>query len=628
MENLKNLLSICFVVIILSTISSLPAEGNEKEILYLKDITCENLVQRVRVTFHFSEPVRYLVKKFMKPVRIIISVYGRDLYVYKKESYVFNKDIVKSVRLNYADKRKEPPYLIEYMVLELERFTPEKIYVKKNMVIVDVSVPRDIEKGAIPFFLDTLIGRGDAIPEDLENFIEYFKEQYRKKRSKDFKAQDKANLSECIKVALYNSLRCKIAKEDVELADMRQGNAYRNLYPFISGEVADIKGEQTEELNLPEFRERSFGLRGKQTVTSSGGFRYAFEKARLEKELAQERYRKEKQDLVSQVGEAYLDLSGEILKRNKGEELWKSVESVFDKVEKKYRLGLINKVEYLENSYIYNQFILKNHLIKKELNLARLNLFEALNLEPFLLEVNTTFKGKVEDITFEKCYSLSIENNVDLSISEVEKDIANYVMKIMQSERKLKSGIEGFYGRSGAAFKPDDLNLTEDWEAKTNLFRDVLLGNFTTQVSALKTTPKLGQSTRREEQRALARLGVVDNLEPIVKDRESRVRYRKALWDFVQKEKELYRDIKRAYFDYADAVKRMELSEMEREFREEALRVTKRKNRLDMVPDRMVMQALLSLAEAETAYTEAFIFRKKALVKLNKKMGADIFGIQ
>jgi len=628
MENLKKRLSIFFVVFILLTVGYLPVGGENKGILYLKDITCENLVQRIRVTFHFSEPVRYLVKKFMKPVRIIIGVYDRDLYVYRKQSYVFNKDIVKSVRLNYADKRKEPPYLIEYMVLELDRFTPEKIYTKKNMVIVDVSVPRDIEKGAIPFFLDRLVGRGDAIPEDLTSFIEYFKEQYRKKRSKDFRAQDKANLSECIKVALFNSLKCKIAEEDIELADMRQNNAYRNLYPFISGEVENIEGEQTEELNLPEFQERSFGLRGEQTVTASGGFRYIFEKARLEKELAQQRYRKEHQDLVSQVGEAYIDLSGEIFKRDNGEELWKRVESVFDKVEKKYRLGLINKAEYLENSYIYNQFILKNHLIKKELNLARLNLFEVLNLEPFLLEVNTTFKDKFEDITFEKCYSLSIENNVDLSISEIEKDIANYAMKIMQSERKLKTGIEGFYGRSGAAFKPDDLDFTEDWEARTNLFRDMLLGNFTTQVSALKTQPKLGESTRREEQRAIARLGIVDNLESIVKDRESQVRYRKALWDFMQKKKELHRDIKRAYFDYADAVKRMKLSEIEREFREEDLRITERKNRMNMVPDRMVMQALLSLAEAETAYTEAFIFSEKALVKLNKLMGVENFKIQ
>ncbi len=630
MKSLKNLLPIFFAIVILSTVFCLPAEvkGEEEDILYLKDITCEHLIQKIRVTFHFSKPVRYLVKKFMKPVRIIIGIYGRDLYVYQKKSYIFNKDIVKSVRLNYADKRQKPPFVIEYMVLELERFTPEKIYAKKNMVIIEVGVPQDIEKGAISFFLDSLAGRRDAIPKDLVAFIEHFKEKYRKKRSKDFKAQDKANLNECMKVALYNSRRCKIAEEDIELADMREREAYRSLYPFIRGEFEDIKGEQSKELNLPEFEERSFGLRGEQTISAAGGLIQVLDKARIERDLAQAKYDKERYDLVSQVGEAYLDLGGGVLKSRRGDELFGKIQSIYDRIKEKYKAGLITKVDYLENNYIYNQFIIKRHLIQKELNLARLSFFETLNLEPFLLEIDTKFKDREDDITFEKCFSLSIENNIDLAISKLEKDIAESWMKISKSERGFRSGFEGFYGRSGAAFKPDEIELTEDWEMKASIFRDLLLGNFVTQASAMKTTPKLGESTRREEQEGVVRLGIADNLETIVKSAESGIKYKKALWDFTQKRKELYRDIKRIYFDYVDALEKMKLMEAERKFREESLRIAERKNRMDIVPDTVVMQAVVSLAEAESAYTDAFIFSKKSLVKLNKLMGVESFEIQ
>jgi len=582
-------LSIVFFVFFTLLVLVSPVSAKELE---LKDIQVEHFADKVRVNLLFNTVVDYDIEMLEHPSRLMVILRSARVKSNLGEFVVVGKGGVKKIRLSYSSNKK----FLRYIIIELVRKAEYAITPQDNMIIVDLYKGAEIkeeEKASQIRLTRTLSG--------------------------------KVKLEDCINVAYSNSIAIQIVNEDMKLARFKVKEAERNLFPSLAFRWDEVRGEAVRETGTPDFRERTYGVEMGHPIYQGGRLRAIFQQAKIGLKLAEENFKKVRNELKYEIKNAFYNMLAQRLKCEELEKLKKACKRLSNLSAEKYKSRLVTKLENLNSSFIYKRVQYQLGSMGKDLSLSQLNLELLMNIELIPIELDTKIDIRLLEVSLEHCLALALNNRPELKMAELEVDTRDLDKGIAKSENRLKIDFSGFYGRSGGAYKTEALELDDDWSFGVKITK--ALGGSTLSASGTsdETSPKLGQTTRTKSKGAFTRFSILDNLARFSNEKESEVKYRKAEEGFDKTRDKVIHEVHEAYYNCQRGLEQIESFDKEIEFRKENLKIVKSKNRLNILEVSDVMKVEEELTEAYLNQIEAKIFYLQSLAKLNETIGVDRF---
>lgn len=352
-------------------------------------------------------------------------------------------------------------------------------------------------------------------------------------------ASNGLTLEKTLEMAYQNSKSIQNAELKVSAARKKVNEAAAGLLPNLSYGFTGTKTEDNQQLQFFDSVSRTvfyitvpdsdIVYNGKLSLTQplymGGVLTGNLGIAKLTWEMCEEDLRKTKQDLTSQVKEAYYGLWFAVQSLQVAQSSYENMGKHFQRVKRLYDVGTVSKYELLQAQVRWES--LKPIVIKAEngVKLARLAL---INLIGIPVDSSITI---ADDLT-----QLALPEKIDLELAKLldeayqnRPDVINMTYANKQAKLQVKMARAGYkpnlalsydYSGGGLEFEPGD------WEKKWNLtisLTGTLFDGFatTSRVSAAKDNQKIMQnqeSLLRDAVRIQVEKGLLDlqeNLETI-----------------------------------------------------------------------------------------------------------------
>ncbi len=393
------------------------------------------------------------------------------------------------------------------------------------------------------------------------------------------------SLEDCIERAVQEHVPAKVAEERVKLSKQRIIKALRDLFAEATFEWEDRDGA----LSGQAFKGKSYHFRFKQPVFRGGNLWATFQKEQATLRATEAEYHQIVNDLIQKVSEAYFDSIRTQNVLNDRQNLLKRIKGILKKSKKMWDEGLISEIEYLNVESLKSQFENDLQQAKEDNELAYLELQKELNLDigdrvrlvPFY-----SYKKVMAKATRKVKKGVPEEKPVELESGEPLKPLDDYIQMAYEHRPDLK--LEANRLRSNimakrAAFGKllPQVNVMLEFGKLGEIFTDA-----PDKAVALHPDPKpewqslvelswnLGGSTvkyaRDHDQKAPSvsqfqsgsgtttrkdsfSVGILDNLEDIYKLKEAQVDIMDQFVKLEEKEREVIKEVKEAYFNYKRA---------------------------------------------------------------------------
>ena len=430
------------------------------------------------------------------------------------------------------------------------------------------------------------------------------------------------DLDSLLHLALQNYQPAKIAKEQVELAQLKILKAGRDLLPSLAAEWKNTKGKTISD----PYQSKSYGVQAEQTLFDSGRLMYAFRREKLGLEIAKKNYDQIKNELTYKVKKSYYEFAGAQgilanLKDTKGES-----GQDLGLVSKQYAAGLITKIELLNASSKYERMGYLVDSTEADLSLAKLNLQQALNIdsiEDFQEEVSLDLNVKELKINLKEVQELAQETRADIKSLELGDLSAKYAEMIAARENRPKITMAGSRGKSGEAYTTGRLELSDEWSIMTKV--SFLFGGSTVEASRIKdkVLPKSISDTtlKTEANTRQLKFSLLNNLAYYTDRKEAQVSHKQIASQLHESRQKADLEVENAYRAYQKALSLLNTALSDKNFREGEIKVNLMRRNVGELPTSEVMQTRIELAQAKSNYIQAVANYHLAIASLNKAVG-------
>jgi len=169
----------------------------------------------------------------------------------------------------------------------------------------------------------------------------------------------------------------QVAREEIQLAEMKLREAHRALFP-----AATVKTSWTEgTASKVNFTEVSSGLQLEQPLYASGRLIDTFRQALVNLRVAEKRQGKVKADFALEIGQAYFQLIGAKATLAAHEKLVTETRDFLGRTKDRFDQGLLTRLELLNVQAQVNQAEFQEATAKSDLALSELKFLQRLNLE-------------------------------------------------------------------------------------------------------------------------------------------------------------------------------------------------------------------------------------------------------
>lgn len=412
----------------------------------------------------------------------------------------------------------------------------------------------------------------------------------------------------------------RIAREEVELAQMKVREARRQLYP-----VASLKFSWTDGVaSNVGFREYTAGLQVEQPLYYSGRLIEAYRQSLVNLKVAQKRQGKVKSDFSLDVGQAYYEYMGAKSARKTQEGLVGEAEGFLRQAQQRSDKGLLTRLEVLNIEAQLNQAKFQRATSENDLALARLKFLSKLGLDPPspFVDVPDFFPApEVRPVDLEGAMQLALQNKPDIQVNSLLVQFHEYEVRVAKAKQKLKVDLSGFIGSSAAAFESEPLDSGEDYFVGLKATRAWGKHSTNASVTKTKTSPRLGQTTRTESTVYSTEMNLVDQYPALSEIEQGQVNLEKARRDLEEARSATIQEVQEAYISYEKARLQMEYARQKIAFREEQVKILKAQAGLNEALPSQVLEAIMKLAEERVAQVQGLSNYYVALARLNKAVG-------
>ncbi len=411
----------------------------------------------------------------------------------------------------------------------------------------------------------------------------------------------------------------QVAREEIELAQMKLREARRALYPAATLKTSWTTGTASNV----DFREASHGVQIEHPLYYSGRLIDTYRQALVNLQVSEKRGSKVKADFSLEIAQAYFQYIGAKVALNTQEGLVGEVTEFLEKAKARFDEGLLTRLEMLNVEAQANQAKFQRVNAENDLVLARLKFLQRLGLGPdAVIEAPSQFPPYVpSSIDLEEVMKLSIQYRPDIQVNSLLVEFHEYEERISKEKGKLKIDLSGFIGASGAAFETEPLNLKKDYFVGVKATQAWGPHGATTSFTDTHTSPRLGQTTRTDSAVYSGELGILNQLQGLSEIQQARIGLEKARADLEESKMSVFQEVQEAYLSYTKARLQLEYAKQKIAFRQEQVKILQAQASVNEALPSQVLEATLRLTEEEVAQAQALTSYHVALSKLNKAIG-------
>ena len=434
-------------------------------------------------------------------------------------------------------------------------------------------------------------------------------------------------LEQCLKLAQARDQKISVAAEQVDLAQLRVTNSIRSFFPqlYLQSEQSKGKTALYVATDVKEYRSESIGARASLPIYTGGGNKANYKYKKMMKDAAKYNYTKTKEDLYANVKLAYYEYLTLKMEYTALSKAFEQVENLFLKTRVEYKAKAISNLDLAESENFRDK-------VANLLSSSRINLeFSAKKLVE-VVGVNTLeeIPGTVSDelpsdafeiaFTVQDCISFVQSNNLDVQLAKLQLEMADQKIKINKAKVHPQLYAEGFYGKTGEAFVTEPLELTTQWTLAAKLSWGLWGNSLAASYSMDRTEPKeiVDASKRTEVDTFSIQLGILDDIQYFIDDKESAVSKRQLNAELIDLLKNSRLSVERAYNEYIVSLNNARTTRNELAVKERKLALMKKRNDLYEVQTVELMEQSWNYAEAIASFAKALYSNHASIVELEK----------
>jgi len=443
------------------------------------------------------------------------------------------------------------------------------------------------------------------------------------------------DLNHCVQTSLAANPSLPIAQKDVDIADARRLASGAALLSALTVKASETTGRATDStsgVTDSPFHERSYGVQATQPLFAGGRLWASRQQAVLGSELSRLQLEKQRLDVLQAATEAYWRTVA-------AERSLTALREAHDKIQEDLEKAVRHELSKFRSARIE---LLSTRVQNRECEAAiaeqedalarsREALLDAMGERRIVdFRVASEIPADHVEVSEAEVIRLVRDHRPEFRISEKLMESARMARRISRAETAPHVDLNGFYGRSGAAYDNDPANpfhYQPSWNAGVTVSW-AFLGS-TAKVTGYreKASPELGQSSRTQTDSRTASLGLGDALSTRINSMQGRRDYMEEEWKFEKDRRNLEEEARSALRRMRAAWSRAAAAQSRVEESDQQFKET-----LDLVKeDRAhlgdLAAARLRSAQSRASEAEALAQHRIALAALNRAVGvADYFG--
>lgn len=457
----------------------------------------------------------------------------------------------------------------------------------------------------------------------------------------------KRDLETCVERAIDVHVPALTARERIKLAKTRVLKSIRDLLAEASIELEDREGS----LSGQAFTGDSYHVRFRQPAFRGGNLWHTFLKEQATLRGAEAEYHLIVNDLIQKVSEAYLDTirTANVIQDRK------AVLEVADKQLAqsiaKWNQGIISEIEYLNMESLQSQMAHDLEQSKQEHELVLLELQKNLGLDladrielvalydyasVMARALEASERGRkakaspmeVQEFTkpLDEYIKMAYEHRPDLKM-EASRLRANIMAKRAAVGKLLPQvNVLMDFGELAEAFtdSADDPPHIPEWQVAMELTWNLAGTTAKYTLDHDKNAPSVSQfqagqgSVTTKNSFSIA---LLDNLEDIYRLKEAQVEIMDQFVKLEQKEREVIREVKEAYFNFRRAQIQLESETKQLLYRERLAKLNKHKLEQNEIQASEYIESERDLVEEKAQFHKAMADYYVARVGLNRAVG-------
>lgn len=572
----------------------------------LEDITLERQKKKSVITFTFDEEVAFEQQRTQKPASVTFT-FPKQSVITKVKDLVPDNPVIQDVVLETSKGPKGKGPVVEKIVIHFKEEPRLKIRRSYNSILVELKEPAE---------------KKEVAPEpetEVKTQVE------RKPQETPLSLPDGAlTLDAAFEMAYqyYFPPRIKLSQDEMKLAKWKKWEAARALYPGIQARYQETDVDANPILNIGATQEKEYGLQMTQPIYQGGRLMATYKQARLNEEISKLQHQKNTAEMMHAVSSAYWNLVKAARNLDDHRDLLEQVEKDNTSAQKQLSLKAITANEALKVQSQYNQAQYQALSVEKDLALAKLNLATQLGIEAEQIkEIDKRLPFQEYKIELPFCVAEALAHKPDYLIEQKNLQVGRQARTIGRSSGRLKLDANGFYGRSGAAFENEELDLKKDWQISLRASQPFGGNTAAATYFEEETAPRLGQTTQTASKSQTYTFGLMDKINAFSDKKEGDIAYQRAQQKLIEAKQATIAETQESFFNLQKAMLQVQGSDQEIRLSEQRLRILKSKRDLNLASTSELVDARRDLTQAKQAYSDAVVFYRLSLSSLEKSIG-------
>ncbi|HTY44783.1 MAG TPA: TonB family protein, partial [Patescibacteria group bacterium] len=430
-----------------------------------------------------------------------------------------------------------------------------------------------------------------------------------------------AELSSFVEVALKNNQPTQVAREEVELAQIKIAEAKRNFFPGLKAWAYSTDGQ----VNHVNYQEREARLELSQPLFYGGRLGDTYNQARVNMEITRRNYERLKFDVMHKTETAYYNLVAAKMHLESKEAVRKEAREILAQIEKLAAAGMIIPLEASSARSWFDQLEFEVDNIKQDLFMAELTFKQVLNINYAPLIEGALIEAKPFDFDLNQLSDIARKYRPEVAVSKLLVAFQEYGQKIETKKKNdLNVDLVGSYGKYTGHY------VTEPWQNSSNWYAGLKvtkpLGSNTINSSYTKENvqPRFGQTSPTSSATLNSEFNVMDNLKRLSDKKRADIDLHRALSDYNETIKTINFEVQDALLNYQKALLQLNTAEAEMKFRRNEVDLTKARSMVADASLSSTMESLFQFSEAQSRYMRALANYRLTLTNLKKACGYGI----
>lgn len=454
-----------------------------------------------------------------------------------------------------------------------------------------------------------------------------------------FQEETPLTIDECIAVAIKNSKDIKISLEKIELAKLKEGVAFRDLFPSLALSWSDTMGKNSSS-EQPDYEGSQYGLEAEHEIWPRDFVKYSYKQAGKNLKFNEISHQKTRADLVYDVKKAFYELAKTKEDSRKLNDIMDKALKLRELAEKQKKSDLINQLEYLKAVSRYEELESQKKSQEYLIELAEVKLRAILKLDANIfwgIDEGEIFVAKKDDVPIidkneEEILggyvATALSNRLEIEMQESKLEFYEYGEKAVKGQAKPKISLINSFKQIGDAHDPDEIEYEDEWFVGSKIsipwFGNSLEYSYETGRSVPDRSSTYATANESDTTQQSAKLSILNNLPYYYDRKEAEVAYKSAINEKEEQIKKVIMEVTEAYYTYKNslnkavsgmdklkfAVKQEEITEVLRQLGEETVARS--------------LDVLVELQEAQFYCNQALFEYYVSILELNKSVGKDI----